>query len=869
MRRTGLVGILVLIAVVALGLWEWQWDSSALEAWIEGYPFLGATLYVAVLAVSIVLLPLSSLPLLPFAARLYGVWATALLSAAGWWIGALIAFQVARLGRRYLERVTSLEVIDRFERTIPRDLSFFGIVILRMIFPVDLVSFALGLLKQLSFMTYAVASLIGILPFAFVWSYAGGELSAGRWLSFAGTALAMALLVLLVRRLSRASALRTGHEGAPIVQNRDISANGPVPAGDEPGRLPQEDTMNASASRLLLSSIVTKNIALFVVILMVAVVPLAARYYQDSRDYEIQNLASQLEFFAERGASWVDVEATTQLSRAEDRTKPAYQAVLDTLQRIEREFGVDNAVMMRRQPDGQYIYLAAGHDGFDPGEPADIHKLFPATYAATNDTWLSGEMMHSRLFGGKVGDDDFDQFLQINVPLKRDGQVAAILMLNKFANPVAAAVRAKTIRVFALSVGLLAVGLALFGFIISRMLQPLKLLTAAATEISQGNLEVPLAAPKGRDEVGRLTGAFRAMIEGLRQRDFIRDTFGRYVTKEVVDELLGSPDGLRLGGKTRVITILVTDLRGFTAIAARLAPNEVLEILNRYLEQMVAVIQRHRGTIDEIQGDGILCFFGAPLAAPDDPVRAVACAIEMQQALQELNAECAARGIEPLGMGIGINTGDVIVGNIGSEQRTKYSAIGNAINTAYRIESHTIAGQILVSDDTWAQVSHVARARGSVTAEFKGLEQPIRLWEVEGLGGDYQIFLKQPEEDSLHAIEPPLAVACYVIEGKTVSPDAINAQIVSLGERSAEILFSAPVPVLSNLKVVLESAGSFAEAPELYAKVVPEQNGTADGAARVAFTSVSQAAAAAFTTAKSRVRALAADPIARAKDATG
>lgn len=848
MRRTGLVGILVFIAVVALGLWEWRWDSSALEAWIEEYPRLGATLYVAVLAGSIVLLPLSSLPLLPFAARLYGVWTTALLSAAGWWLGALIAFQVARLGRRYLERVTSMEVIDRFERTIPRDLNFLGIVILRMIFPVDMVSFALGLLKQLSFMTYAAASLIGILPFAFVWSYAGGELSAGRWLSFAGTALAMALLVLLVRRLSRAGALRTGHEGAPMAQNRDISLKDPVPAGEGSRRPPQEDTMKASPSRLLLSSIVTKNIALFVVILMVAVVPLAARYYQDSREYEIQNLASQLEFFAERGASWVDVEATTQLSRAEDRTKPAYRTVLDTLQRIEREFGVDNAVMMRRQPDGQYIYLAAGHDGFDPGEPADIHKLFPATYAATNDTWLSGEMMHSRLFGGRVGDDDFDQFLQINVPLKHDGQVAAILMLNKFANPVAAAVRAKTIRVFALSVGLLAVGLALFGFITSRMLRPLKLLTAAATEISQGNLEVPLA-PRGRDEVGRLTAAFRAMIEGLRQRDFIRDTFGRYVTKEVVDELLGSPDGLRLGGKTRVITILVTDLRGFTAIAARLAPNEVLEILNRYLEQMVTVIQRHRGTIDEIQGDGILCFFGAPLSAPDDPVRAVACAIEMQQALQALNAECAARGIDPLGMGIGINTGDVIVGNIGSEQRTKYSAVGNAINTAYRIESQTIAGQILVSEDTWVRVSHIARSRGCATAEFKGLAEPVQLWDVDGLGGDYQLSLSPLGEDSLLAMQPPLPITCFVLEGKTVLPDPLGARIVSLGENSAEIVFDAPLAAYTNLKVLLNGPESPA-GPELYAKVLGSPG--PDGKTRVAFTSVSQQAIATFAIARNR-----------------
>src|SRR5207244_2620482 len=144
------------------------------------------------------------------------------------------------------------------------------------------------------------------------------------------------------------------------------------------------------------------------------------------------------------------------------------------------EFGVDNAVLMRRGSDGRYIYLAAGHDGFDPGSAADIHDLFPATYKATNDTWLAGEMMHSQLFGGKVGGAEYDQFLQINTPLKQNGRVVAILMLNKFANPVATAVRMKTMKVVALSVGLVAAGLVLFAIISTGMLRPLKALTSAA-----------------------------------------------------------------------------------------------------------------------------------------------------------------------------------------------------------------------------------------------------------------------------------------------------------------------------------------------------------------------------------------------------
>jgi adenylate cyclase len=147
-----------------------------------------------------------------------------------------------------------------------------------------------------------------------------------------------------------------------------------------------------------------------------------------------------------------------------------------------------------------------------------------------------------------------------------------------------------------------------------------------------------------------------------------------------------------MGGEVRQITLLVSDLRGFTSLAARWSPREVLPILNRYFARMIDVITRYSGTVDELMGDGMLVFFGAPFPASDDTERAVACAIEMQQALAALNVEQSAQHLPKLAMGIGINTGEVIVGNIGSLQRSKYGAVGSAINTTYRIESHTIGG---------------------------------------------------------------------------------------------------------------------------------------------------------------------------------
>ena len=124
-------------------------------------------------------------------------------------------------------------------------------------------------------------------------------------------------------------------------------------------------------------------------------------------------------------------------------------------------------------------------------------------------------------------------------------------------------------------------------------------------------------------DVYRYINEEKEKMESLRQRDFIRDTFGRYMTDEVVEELLGSPEGLSMSGENRDGTFLVSDLRGFTTLTEKLNPNEVIEILNRYFEHMVEVIARYRGTVSEFMGDGILVFFGAPLSADDDPERAV------------------------------------------------------------------------------------------------------------------------------------------------------------------------------------------------------------------------------------------------------
>jgi len=177
--------------------------------------------------------------------------------------------------------------------------------------------------------------------------------------------------------------------------------------------------------------------------------------------------------------------------------------------------------------------------------------------------------------------------------------------------------------------------------------------------------------------------------ERLNLVNFIRETFGRYLSKKVVEEILESPEGQKIGGRRETVTILFSDLRGFTALSETKNPKEMVQLLNQYLERMSKVIIKYDGMIDEFIGDAILTIFGVPDKRDDDPARAVACGLAMQNALLELNTEIEKEGYPPLEMCIGINTGTVIVGNIGSEMRMKYGIVGSAVNTASRIESNT------------------------------------------------------------------------------------------------------------------------------------------------------------------------------------
>ncbi|MBF0339986.1 MAG: response regulator [Magnetococcales bacterium] len=320
-----------------------------------------------------------------------------------------------------------------------------------------------------------------------------------------------------------------------------------------------------------------------------------------------------------------------------------------------------------------------------------------------------------------------------------------------------------------------------------------------------------------------------------RANQFIRSTFGRYMSEDVVATILDSPDGLRLGGEKREVTVMMSDLRGFTLLSERRAPEEVVMMLNRYLEIMTEILLDYQGTIIEFMGDGILALFGAPISRPDDPQRAVACGLAMQKAMTRVNAENRRQGLPEFMMGMGLNTGMVVAGNIGSDKRTKYGVVGSAINLTARIESLTVGGQILISDATAKACGPILTIDQSWEVMPKGVGRPVTIHQVSGIGGHHALQLPKPDKITLQPLARTPALLVRVMEGKHAGLSGHLGTLVALAPPLAEILSDLHAERLTNLQIeLLDDAGDPLTSP-LYAKVLTEDEG--DGRQTIHFTS--------------------------------
>ena len=316
----------------------------------------------------------------------------------------------------------------------------------------------------------------------------------------------------------------------------------------------------------------------------------------------------------------------------------------------------------------------------------------------------------------------------------RVGEAQVDLDLRSLVDPV---VRSNTRQLAGIAAIVLLLGVVAGTIFVALLTGPLRRLRGGVERLRDGDLAVRVP-PTSHDEVGEVTRAFNEMGDALLQKQRIQNAFGRYVNDYVLNQLLEGPDGEALAGMEREVTILFADIRGFTHLSEGLKAQAVVGLLKEVFQLASDRILERGGTIDKFIGDSVMAYFGAPLHQPDHVLRAVSSAVDILKSLDARNralltpADPSAPRVEiPVEMGIGIHTGIVVVGNVGSDRRTDFTVVGDAVNVAHRLEKLARPGQILVSEAVQRAVRGAKRLRFEGERQLSGREEPVHVYSVE------------------------------------------------------------------------------------------------------------------------------------------
>jgi len=322
---------------------------------------------------------------------------------------------------------------------------------------------------------------------------------------------------------------------------------------------------------------------------------------------------------------------------------------------------------------------------------------------------------------------------------------------------------------------------------------------------------------------------YLVVITDLTQLFKVNSALIRYTSPDIADYALMTAEGQKRGGQTKNVTILMSDLRGFTALGAKLSAEELITVLNHYFEAMVAVIQKYKGTVIEFLGDGIFTVFGAPKDIPEHATLAVKCAVEMQAALKAVNEWNEKNGFPPLEMGVGINTGNAVVGNIGSDKKMKYGCMGSTVNITGRLESLTVGGQVFITDNTRQQIVEDLLTVSEGSFLPKGSPNELKYCEIKGIGDlvltndmDDIVWLDNPDDNEYQF---------YLLEEKTVGVNTLKGRLIKLSDNKRFALMATDAELSEKMNIMLRH-----EEKRIYAKVIRKEP---DGYV-ICFTSIQQ-----------------------------
>jgi adenylate cyclase len=347
-----------------------------------------------------------------------------------------------------------------------------------------------------------------------------------------------------------------------------------------------------------------------------------------------------------------------------------------------------------------------------------------------------------------------------------------------------------TISVFVL---LIAIGLAV---LLSKSISRPILNVARETErIKAFQLE-------GEKDISSRIKEIQILDEAMKRMKVSLKSFTRFAPEEIVREVVAEGKEAILGGEKREVTLLFCDLRGFTMLSEKKRPVEIVSLLNNHFDAMVRLISKYRGFVIDFQGDSVFAAFGALALDPDHAEHGVRCAIEMQLERQRLNESNRAMGLPILEMGIGLNTGICLVGNMGSTMRIKYGVLGHAVNLSARIESFTAGGQIMISAVTHDIVKNIFSMQGPLEGQAKGIAGSIQIWEVLGVKGHPTLRLP-PVVPKLKVLTKPLPVTIKLIRGKQIIPESKPAHLIKLAQTGCEVKLKQNLNVHSAIIIQL------------------------------------------------------------------